>query len=88
MQPLGLRAFELRNPAKAGYSYRALRAELHESFAKRFKRNRPAWTFFEAQATWYKDKTCWWVMSAKKEQTRLLRLEKLIESSARCKRLF
>jgi len=47
------------------------------------KRNRAAWTFFQAQTTYYRKTAIWWVVSAKKEETRLRRLDKLIEDSSK-----
>jgi uncharacterized protein YdeI (YjbR/CyaY-like superfamily) len=46
------------------------------------KANRAAWTFFQAQPPWYRRTCQFWVMSAKKEETRLRRLETLIACSA------
>ena len=43
------------------------------------KANKAAWEFFEAQPPSYRKIAFWWVVSAKKEETRL-RLDKLIES--------
>ena len=51
------------------------------------KRNEAASKFFDAQPPSYRKKLGWWVVSAKKEETRLLRLQKLIEESARGRRI-
>ena len=48
----------------------------------RFKRNRKAWAYFQAQPAWYRRTAVWWVVSAKKEETRERRLVTLIEDSA------
>lgn len=45
-------------------------------------KNKEAWKFFQAQTPSYRKATNWWVLSAKKEETRLKRLDRLIEYSA------
>jgi uncharacterized protein YdeI (YjbR/CyaY-like superfamily) len=52
-----------------------------------FKANRSASKFFEAQPPGYRRRVTWWVMSAKQEQTRDARMQKLIDASAKGKRL-
>ena len=46
------------------------------------KANKKAWTFFQAQAPYYRRAVSRWVMTAKKEDTRLKRLAMLINDSA------
>jgi len=46
------------------------------------KKNQVAWTFFESQAPWYRRTAAWWVISAKREQTRQRRFEQLVEDCA------
>ena len=53
-----------------------------EPYAKRMRRDKAAWKFFQAQTASYRKLASWWVVSAKKEETRLKRLGKLIEDSA------
>src|SRR5688572_2750754 len=87
MKPAGLKVFEERE-AKREYSYEQTRQmELSEELAKKFRANRKAWTFFEAQPPGYQKTMTFWVMSPKKDVTRLARLAKLIEFSAAGKRL-
>ena len=88
MQPAGLKAFAARKENKSGiYAYEQRRAELEEPYNGMLKKDNAAWTFFQAQAPWYRKQIGWWVISAKKEETRMKRLEKLIETSAKGKRL-
>ena len=88
MAPAGLRTFETRDPARAsGYSYEASQRGLDETHAKVFRGNRRAWAFFEAQPPGYRRLASWWVMSAKREETRSRRLATLIEASARGSRV-
>lgn len=85
MEAPGRKAFEARLPAKTGiYSYEQRhRAKLDAADERRFRANAKAWTFFEGQPPGYRKLTVWWVVSAKKEETRKNRLAKLIECSER-----
>jgi uncharacterized protein YdeI (YjbR/CyaY-like superfamily) len=89
MYPAGERAFALRTPDRTGvYSFeRAAAAELTAAEQRAFKRSKPAWTFFDAQAPSYKRAALHWVVSAKREETRARRLEKLIDDSTAGRRL-
>jgi uncharacterized protein YdeI (YjbR/CyaY-like superfamily) len=84
MNPAGVQAFERRSEERTGRaSYeRTEEATLAPAHEKRFRANRAAWRWFGEQAPWYRRTSIHWVVSAKKEETRLLRLETLIESSA------
>ncbi|HEY0594097.1 MAG TPA: YdeI/OmpD-associated family protein [Thermoanaerobaculia bacterium] len=89
MKPAGLRAFEARRPeTSGGYSFEQRKnPQLDPELEKRFRANRAAWTFFQAQPPGYRRVTTWWVISAKREATRASRLEKLIAASAAGRRL-
>ena len=56
---------------------------MSEPYAGVLKKNAMARKYFESRGAWYRKKASWWVMSAKKEETRLARLAKLIKASAR-----
>jgi uncharacterized protein YdeI (YjbR/CyaY-like superfamily) len=88
MTPAGLKAYEARKEYRSGiYSYEQRPAELVEPYASQFRRNKAAWKFFQAQPPYYRKTMTWWIVSAKQEETRLARLAKLIEASARGQRL-
>lgn len=88
MQPSGLQAFEARRPEQAdGYSYEATTRALDGAYESQFRANAAAWAFFQAQAATYQKAANWWVMSAKKEETRQSRLAKLIQVSEQRERL-
>ena len=84
MHPTGTMAHQARSEAKSGiYAYEQRQtAELPEAMARRFRRHRKAWAFFQAQPAGYRRTATWWVVSAKKEETRERRLATLIEDSA------
>jgi uncharacterized protein YdeI (YjbR/CyaY-like superfamily) len=88
MQPAGLAAFQDRRENKSGiYSYEQRGATLPEPYLGRLKKNKTAWAFFAAQPPSYRKQMSWWVISAKQEETRLKRLEKLIAHSLAGERL-
>ncbi len=88
MQPSGLAAFAARRENRSGiYSYEQRSEQLPEPYAGLLRRNQKAWEFFQAQPPSYRKTIGWWVVSAKQEETRLKRLQKLIAESARCHRL-
>lgn len=88
MQPAGRRAFEARRENKSGlYSHEQGSIELAEPYSRLLKKNKAAWSFFQAQPASYRKAVAWWIVSAKKEETRLKRLEQLAASSAAGQRL-
>ncbi len=88
MQPAGLAAFEQREEKKSQvYAYEQADSKLDDAYEQRFRENPQAWDFFQSQAPWYRRTTSWWVMSAKREETRLRRLAALMEASAKRERL-
>ena len=83
MTPTGIRAFELRKENRSGiYSYEQRSATLPDPYETMLRENQAAWGFFQAQLPSYRKAAGWWVVSAKKEETRLKRLETLIKDSA------
>src|SRR5207247_10902979 len=83
MHPAGLKAFAARSAKKSGiYAYEQRKsAKLSREQAKHFRANKTAWEFFRSQAPWYQRVTTWWVISAKREETKRKRLSVLIEHS-------
>ena len=88
MQPAGLKAFAARKEYRSGiYSYEQRSAELVEPYLGKLQRNQAAWEFFQAQPPSYRKMMNWFIVSAKLEETRLKRLDRLIEASAKERRL-
>ena len=85
MRPAGLRAFEQRREDRLGvYSYeQRAEAKLPKEFEGELRANTKAWTFFQAQPPGYRATATWWVVSAKREDTRRRRLGGLIDHSER-----
>jgi uncharacterized protein YdeI (YjbR/CyaY-like superfamily) len=89
MRPTGLAVFEARSDDRSAiYAYEQRReAKLAPEQEREFRSNARAWEFFAAQPPWYRKNTIWWVVSAKREETRARRLRTLIEDSANGRRL-
>jgi uncharacterized protein YdeI (YjbR/CyaY-like superfamily) len=88
MTDAGRAVFEARkDPGSPGYKAQKV-GTLDETRLHEFKRSEPAWMFFEAQPPGYRKAAAWWVMQAKRDETRDRRLATLIESSAAGKRVF
>ncbi|WP_256974885.1 YdeI/OmpD-associated family protein [Paenibacillus amylolyticus] len=80
MRPEGIHVFNNRTDAQ-GYSSEQRNVELAKEYEEQIKANQTAWLFFTNLSPSYKRDSIWWVMSAKKEETRLRRLGILIASS-------
>lgn len=88
MHPAGFKAFETRNVEKAlQHSHDRVNTDLSAAFQRRFKSNKMAWDFFGTQPPGYRKIASWWVMSAKREETREKRLNALIDDCANGLRL-
>ena len=87
VMPCGATAFERSSSKRRDYSYEQKLRKLDDAYEKILRKNKEAWEFFSAQAPWYQRVASFWVMSAKKEETRQKRLEKLIDHSSNGKRL-
>jgi uncharacterized protein YdeI (YjbR/CyaY-like superfamily) len=88
VRPAGIKAFAAREQNRSGiYSYEQRSPELPNQYGKKLKRNLAAWKFFQAQPPSYRKAANWYVLSAKKEETRLKRLDVLIEYSAQGRRI-
>ena len=79
MKPAGLRLFHNRTDAK-GYTSDDRNVPLSREYEEKIRINEPAWKFLSDLAPSYRRDSIWWVMSAKKEETRLKRLNILIAS--------
>lgn len=88
MQPSGMKAFEAKRENKFGiYSYEQRSVELVEPYRLLLKKNKAAWSFLQSQPPSYRKVVSWWIVSAKKEETRLKRLEKLVAYSLQGERI-
>jgi len=85
MRPTGVSAFEARSADRSSiYAYEQRRdARLDPEFDRSFKANKAAWRYFGSRPPSYRRTAIYWVMSAKKDETRRNRLAALIADSAR-----
>jgi len=84
----GRAAFAARKDARSAiYSYENRSRAFDDAREKAFRRKKAAWKFFESQAPWYRRTATYWVMSAKREETRDDRLRRLIEHSHKGERI-
>ena len=88
MSPAGLRAFEARDEKKSAiYSYENRPRALAPEYEKRFRANKKAWEYWTAQPPGYRRLITYWVMEAKKDETRERRIATLIADCAAGRRV-
>jgi len=88
MQPAGLKAYAERNHSRTQqYSGEQREIVFPPELLNQFKKHKPAWAFFSTQPPGYRKTLIWWVASAKKEETQLKRLARLMEASAAGERI-
>jgi uncharacterized protein YdeI (YjbR/CyaY-like superfamily) len=83
MMPEGLKAYNSGDRREVA----PLPTEMPQELEGRFRKQRAAWANYEKFPPGYRRMTAGWVASAKREETRVKRLEKLIEYSARNERI-
>lgn len=84
MRPAGEAAFAARTEAKSRvYSFESKPVALAPEYERALRENRRASEFFDAQPPWYRRTTAFWVMSAKRDETRARRLAALIACCAK-----
>jgi uncharacterized protein YdeI (YjbR/CyaY-like superfamily) len=88
MADAGHAAFAKRDEKRSAiYAYERERAELDPESMRLFKADKKAWAFYRAQAPWYQRTSTYWVVSAKRPETRARRLTILIQYSRDGERL-
>lgn len=86
MLAAGRQAFEGATEQPRSYSYEQQRRSVFApEFEREFRANRKAWDFFQSQPPWYRRTATFWVVSARKQETRERRLATLVSDSARGK---
>ena len=82
MHASGLTAYERRDPKRTGiYSFENEPVKLSPAYEKKFRANKKAWEFFQKQPAYYKRLLIFRIMSAKKEETQVRRLDQTIDVS-------
>ena len=84
MRPAGRAAFAHKRESRSGiYSYEQRSPELPAKYAVEFRKHKTAWMYFQSLPPGYRKTSMWYIVSAKKEETREKRLAVLIDCSAR-----
>ncbi|HET6746229.1 MAG TPA: YdeI/OmpD-associated family protein [Candidatus Limnocylindria bacterium] len=82
MHPEGLRVFESRDRRKdQSYSYEQPVVELGADVVARFRADTRAWEHWQAASPSFRRMASYWVMSAKRPETRERRFAELLEAS-------
>ena len=82
MEPAGLAIYKKRKEENSHtYSFEQRIVTLDKKYENILRENRKAWKYFQSQIPSYRRPVTHWIMSAKQEQTRLKRLQILIECS-------
>jgi len=82
MHRAGIEVFKKREEKRCEiYSFEQNKVKLSKTYELKFKSNKKAWKFFQSLPPSTKKPSIWWVMSAKKEETQIKRLDTLIKSS-------
>ena len=88
MYPAGLAALNARDAnATAPYSFEHGPKTLAPAFEKRFRANRKAWAFWERCPPYYRRVISFYVMSARRQETRERRFANVMRYSAKGQRL-
>ncbi len=87
MHSAGHKVFQARTEQRSAiYAYEQRKnAALGAQYERKFRSNKAAWKFYRAQTPGYRKLTAWWVISAKREETRQARLARLIADSEKQK---
>jgi uncharacterized protein YdeI (YjbR/CyaY-like superfamily) len=89
MHPAGLEAFARRRQERSGvYSHeQAGEPQLAAEHEELFRERSEAWAYFRAQPPSYRKAATWWIVNAKRPETRARRLATLIDDSAAGRRV-
>jgi uncharacterized protein YdeI (YjbR/CyaY-like superfamily) len=83
VHPSGRAVYDARDAARTErYSFEREHVAFDARQEEEFRRNERAWEFFQSQPPSYRKPATWWVLSAKREETRARRLATLIADSA------
>jgi uncharacterized protein YdeI (YjbR/CyaY-like superfamily) len=83
MRPAGIAAHAGRRPDADEPAREERPDALPEAYAAAFRaRDEAAWAFFQAQSAAYRRTAVGWILAAKREETRLRRVEEIADASA------
>jgi uncharacterized protein YdeI (YjbR/CyaY-like superfamily) len=83
VHPAGAKAFEARLEERSAiYSFEQKEIALDKEQERQFRAKKAGWQFFQKQTPSYQRAAMWWVISAKRPETKVKRLSTLIDDSA------
>ncbi len=83
VHPAGIAAFERRRPVSSGtYSYETAPRDLPRYFEHQLREVPDAWADWQARSPSYRRAATWWVLSAKRDETRERRMRQLVQDCA------
>lgn len=85
MSQAGLKAFATRDASRSHSLKEPIGFDA--TTEREFRSNKRAWAFFQMQPPGYRRLTTRWIMTARRDQTRISRLERLMAASAKRLRL-
>lgn len=86
VKPLGLEAFKRRDKNKTSQSIKK-NIKLPDEYEKKIKANKKAWEYLQQLPPSAKRLSIFWVIDAKREETKLKRLDTLIKCSVEGKKI-
>lgn len=86
MKERGLEIFKARKDS-TGYRIATAPKELPDDLKKIFKKHKKAWAFHEAQPPGYRKMLAFWISFAKREETRMKRLQMIIDHAEKGERV-
>ncbi len=86
LRKAGLDVFQARKE-DAGYSIRNHDGKLPAALLKKFKQHKKAWEFHQQQPPGYRKLCAFWIGFAKREETKLKRLQIIIDYAEKSKRV-
>jgi uncharacterized protein YdeI (YjbR/CyaY-like superfamily) len=88
MRRAGLDAFQMRDAsAERRYSFENRPRDLPVDALAALRRDKKAWAFWQGQASSYRQAVAWWIVSAKRADTRTRRIARLVEHSRKGDRI-
>jgi uncharacterized protein YdeI (YjbR/CyaY-like superfamily) len=88
MHPSGHAAFAARDAARSGvYSFEQRPVDIPEPLVTPLRESPAAWDYWERQPKSYRQAVSWWIVSAKRDDTRQKRLRSLVEYCAKAQRI-
>jgi len=87
VDPAGQAAFEAWNGKPAGYSFESKALELDPAFVKKLRAAKKAWVFYQALPPGYRRIMTFWIMSAKREETRAARFARFLDHMKKGRRI-